>query len=382
MKIVLVGGGSGGHLTPLLAVASAIKKKNSAVEIIYIGQKNENLMDILEGDNIDAFHAISAGKFRRYHGESVLSHLLDIKTILLNIRDLFRLIIGFLESWRLLSKIKPDSIFLKGGFVCVPVGLAARFKKIKYITHDSDVIPGLANRITAKHALLNTTALPVEMYPYEVDKSRQVGIPLRAEFKKVQRDDQINAKLALRIDPKSKVLLSVGGGLGAQKINHALVKASNKLLTDNKTLHIIHLTGKKHYDETMDLYKSTLDSKQLDRVKIVDFTTEMNLYSASADLVLTRAGATNIAELATQAKACIVVPNPVLTGGQQLHNAKVLEEANAAEVLSESNIDTLSTVVQDLLNNEKRRSNLENSLNKLSVEESAEKIADILIDLA
>ena len=165
MKIVVTGGGSGGHITPILAVADEIKKAHPDSKIIYIGQKGDTFADIVaENMLIDEVRSVSAGKFRRYNGEG-LKQLLDFKTIWLNVRDAFRVIKGFWECNKLLSTIKPDVVFCKGGFVGVPVGLAAARLKIPYLTHDSDAIPGLANRIISRWAAKHAVALDPELYP-------------------------------------------------------------------------------------------------------------------------------------------------------------------------------------------------------------------------
>jgi len=381
-KIMLVGGGSGGHLTPLLAVAAAIKLHNPETVVVHIGQKNENLHDVVGGVDIDQSYSITAGKFRRYHGKSFIAHLLDLKTMVLNIRDVFRFIIGTYQAWRLLGRVKPDSIMLKGGFVCVPVGYAARLRHIPYLTHDSDAVPGLANRMTAKHAVYNTTALPSDLYPYDSAKTIQVGIPLRAEFVEVTANDMKSAKQKLSICPDSPVVFSVGGGLGAQRVNKALVSAAPELLDQNKNLIIIHVTGKKLYNETKQLYQSLLNEDQMKCIKIIDFSPGLFQYSAAADVILTRGGATNIAEFAAQAKPCVVVPAPQLTGGQQLHNAKVLNDAKAAVIVYEDELSSLTDVLTELLHAPaSERESLGQKLHALTVYDSANKLANLLQEI-
>ncbi len=382
-KIMLVGGGSGGHLTPLLAVADAIKSQSPDTVVVHVGQKNENLHDVVGGADIDESYEITAGKFRRYHGKSFLSHLFDVKTMILNFRDMFRFAGGTFQAWRLLRQVKPDSIMLKGGFVCVPVGYAARLRRIPYLTHDSDAVPGLANRMTAKHAVYNTTALPIDLYPYASSKTIQVGIPIRAEFVEIDSDSMKSAKRELGISPDSPVIFSVGGGLGAQKVNKALVAAAPELLTENENLIIIHLTGKKLYNETKQMYSEKLSEEQMKSIEIIDFTAELFKYSAAADVVLTRAGATNIAEFALQAKPCVVIPAPQLTGGQQLHNAKVLKDIDAAVIVNEDDLGALSRALSQLLKAPAgEREALGRKLHSLSVHDSADKLATLLLEIA
>jgi UDP-N-acetylglucosamine--N-acetylmuramyl-(pentapeptide) pyrophosphoryl-undecaprenol N-acetylglucosamine transferase len=380
-KIMVVGGGSGGHLTPLIAVADQIVVQDPTAKVVFVGQKGENLRDIVEHESIHEHAEISAGKFRRYHGESFLKHLLDVKTNLLNVRDFFRFVWGLGEAWRLLGKQKPTAVFLKGGFVSVPIGIAARLRHIPYVTHDSDAIPGLANRLTAKHARKNTTAMPPEFYPYDHKKTLQVGIPLQPTFVKVDAHKLAEAKIALGLHEKDEVLFCVGGGLGAQKVNHALARSADEILKKSIRRHIFHVTGKKLYEETQQLYKDFARPETIERVHLIDFTTELYKYSAAADVVLTRAGATNIAEFAVQGKPCVVIPNPVLTGGQQLHNAKVLTDSGAAVVVSEQHLDTLADIVNNLLSDTALRQELGQKLNNLASRDAAKLLAALLLEI-
>lgn len=381
-SIMIVGGGSGGHLTPVVAVAESIKKLDGETVVIHVGQKGEGLDDVTDNLSIDQSYSITAGKFRRYHGKSFLSHILDVKTLLLNFRDFFRFVYGTMEAWRLLGRVRPTSIMLKGGFVSVPVGYAARMRRIPYITHDSDAVPGLANRLTATHAVFNTTALPASIYPYDQSKTKQVGIPIRKEFQQVKHSELSMYKEKIGIDPSKTVIFSVGGGLGAQRVNHALVQAIKQVFSKHKNVVLVHLTGKKLYDETLQLYQDILTNEELDKIKLIDFTTSLFEYSAAADIVITRAGATNIAEFAAQAKTCVVVPNPLLTGGQQIHNAKILEEANAAIILNEESLSEFGKVLISTIELGKdKKEQYASSLHGLAVYDSADKIANMLLNL-
>jgi UDP-N-acetylglucosamine--N-acetylmuramyl-(pentapeptide) pyrophosphoryl-undecaprenol N-acetylglucosamine transferase len=380
--VLLVGGGSGGHLTPLIAVAAALKSLDVNTRVIQIGQKGEDLAEVTEHTAIDKTYEVTAGKFRRYYGESFLSHLLDVKTVALNIRDFFRFIAGTVQAYFLLRKLNPDVIFLKGGFVSVPVGLAARLRRVPYITHDSDAIPGLANRLTAKHAVYNTTALPIKEYPYEQSKTLQVGIPIQPAFTKVSETEKASAKKQLNIATDAPVLFSVGGGLGAQKLNETLVEASKNILDAVKNLQIIHLTGKKLYSSTVAQYEKLLTAAQMKQVQVIDFSTTLYELSAAADCILTRAGATNIAEFAAQAKPCIVMPAPQLTGGQQLHNARVLARYNAAVVVEEGDSSALELEVIKILSNRQHSEGLSKNIHGLARYDAAHEVALLLTKIA
>lgn len=379
--IFLVGGGSGGHLTPLVAVATALKSIDSGVFITSVGQRSENLHEAGTAQAIDAYAAIHAGKFRRYHSTGLWSHLKDVSTLMLNVRDFFRFIAGFFESIVLLYRNQPNVIMLKGGFVSVPVGYAARLLRIPYVTHDSDAIPGLANRLTARNARYNLTAMPIELYPYDQAKARQVGIPLRNVFVYVSAELQHKSKKELDFRAEDEVILVAGGGLGAQRVNEAVIAACLDLLLLNPKRHIIHLTGKKLFDETVAAYEALGQRDLLKQVHCIDFSTEPEKLGAAADLIITRAGATTIAEFALQAKPCIVIPSPYLTGGQQLHNAQVLREHEAAYVLNENHLENLAEVVNGLLEDKVKRQQLADNLHSLAIKDSADKIAKILLSI-
>ena len=347
MKIILAGGGSGGHITPLLAVADSLRSSQQDLKIIHIGQRGEQLDSVMRHHSIDESVGITAGKFRRYNGESFVSHLLDIKTIVLNARDLLRFVRGTVQAWRLLGRVKPDAILLKGGYVCVPVGFAARLRRIPYMTHDSDAIPGLANRITAGAAQYNAVAMPVGGYPYETTKVVQTGIPIRPEFQPVTASVRNTSKKELGYKSTDKLLFVVGGGLGARNVNIAVSEIAQKALEAHTSLHVVQITGKTLYDETKALYASMPIALQ-SRVHLIDFTTDLYKYSAAADVVIARAGATNLAEFAIQKKPTILIPNPVLTGGQQLHNAEIVRAANAAIIVDEGDVDALEQSVHHM----------------------------------
>ncbi len=349
----MTGGGSGGHITPILAVAHELKQFSPQAEIIYIGQKNDVLADVPAADQaIDKVYSVRAGKFRRYHGEG-LRQLLDIKTVLLNIRDSFWVLVGLLQSYILLRKLCPDVIFVKGGFVGVPVGLAAAKLGIPYITHDSDAIPGLANRIIARWASVHAVALPAEVYSYPVAKTVSVGIPLTNEFQPVTPELQLSYRKSINLPIDAQILFVVGGGLGAERINKAVSEIANLLLSQFPSLYIVHGVGRAHEAFMTQTYDNLLPQSTRRRVIVKGYLTDLYLYSGSSSVIVTRAGATNLAEFSMQGKACVVIPSPFLTGGHQLKNAKFLADANAAVVVDEVKVqqdsNCLAKAISELL---------------------------------
>ncbi|HYH75748.1 MAG TPA: UDP-N-acetylglucosamine--N-acetylmuramyl-(pentapeptide) pyrophosphoryl-undecaprenol N-acetylglucosamine transferase [Candidatus Saccharimonadales bacterium] len=386
MKIVVTGGGSGGHITPILAVAHELKQINPAIEIIYIGQTGDGLGDIPAQDpNIDVLYTVRAGKLRRYHGEG-LRQLLDVPTVLKNIRDMFYVVAGLWQSFRLLRKLRPDVLFIKGGFVGVPVGLSAAALRIPFATHDSDALPGLANRIVARWARIHAVGLPKEVYNYPQDKTVTVGVPLMHQYYPYTAQQVQDARRQVGIDPSGRVLFVTGGGLGAQRLNDAVADCVPELLQRYPDLTIVQLAGRAHEAALRQRYKKTLSPVQQQRVAVKGYVTNLHAYSGAADVIITRAGATSIAEFAAQQKACVVVPNPVLAGGHQLKNAQVLAERRAVRLVDEVKLRqdsrALMPAVTELFDNPRLAKDLGQKLGKLAQPDAAKRLAVLLLDIA
>lgn len=386
MTIVVTGAGSGGHITPILALAKEIKCQQPEATIIYIGQTGDKLGDIPAQDpNIDQVFTVRAGKFRRYHGEGLIQ-ILDLITLFKNIRDFFYVLIGLVQSRRLLKKIQPNVIFIKGGFVSVPVGLAAANLKVPYITHDSDAIPGLANRIISRWATIHAVALPEEVYKYPSNKTVTTGIPLQSDFEIISDKLKQKYRDELKLPKQSKVLFIIGGGLGSQKINDAVIDAVPHLIREFPNLHVIHATGRANKTDVASEYSHKLTEAEQSRLQVFDYINDVYRYSGAADIVITRAGATNLAEFALQAKACVVIPSPFLAGGHQLKNAQYLEHEQAASIIDEKDLTAdphrLAKQVSELLKDDGRRTMLAKNLSKFAKPHATHDLAKLIVDQA
>ena len=356
------------------------------MRVAYIGQKGDALSDIpAQHESIDAVYAVPAGKFRRYHGEG-LKQLLDVPTMLKNIRDIFLVVAGIFQSRKLLKQLRPEVLFVKGGFVGVPVGLAAASLGIPFVTHDSDAIPGLANRIIARWASLHAVALPKEVYAYPENKTETVGVPIADEFTPVRTEVQNEFKKQLGLSPQDKLLFIIGGGLGAQRVNLAVAEAIPHLLHEFRELQVVHGVGRANEATIQQLYMTELSTPEQGRVVVKGYMQDVYKYSGAADVIITRAGATNLAEFAVQGKACIVVPNPLLTGGHQLKNAHYLADKQAAIVVTETelqdNPNILAARVSALLKDDERRKALGAHLAMFAQPEAAKKLAHLLLEQA
>jgi UDP-N-acetylglucosamine--N-acetylmuramyl-(pentapeptide) pyrophosphoryl-undecaprenol N-acetylglucosamine transferase len=380
MKILLTGGGTGGHITPLLAVAHKLKSIRPDTEIIYIGEHGNRFASMLEGQTVfDKQYKIYAGKFRRYNGESWLRRVVDIKTNLLNVRDAFLAGIGVVQSIFLLRKLRPDVILLKGGFVGMPVGLAAATLHIPFITHDSDALPGLANRLVGRWARYHATGMPADFYTYPPDMVKHVGVLVGDQYQLVTPELQQQYRQELQIPADALVLMITGGSSGAQVINKAVAACMPDLLGELPKLYVLHQVGQGK--------EGVYGDFRHERLRVEPLIREMYRYSGAADVIITRAGATAIAEFGIQGKACIVVPNPLLTGGHQLKNAEHLAQADAIVVVHEAGLEaeqgrSLYTAVVDLLQNEPRRKQLGENLQRLAKPDAAAELAELLMAVA
>jgi len=368
-----------------LSLVPELRKQAPDCRLVYIGWKGEAIGDRKQFDIFDKSYFISAGKYRRYYRKSWWHSrdLIFFKTYLLNIRDGFRLARGTIQAYRLLGKIKPDVVFSKGSFVAVPVGTAARWRGVPIVTHDSDIIPGLANRLIGRWASVHATGFPVENYNYPKTSTHYVGVPIDSSTEMVDSEqlEQFRQKLGL---PKGDLILMVGGaGHGSGVLNDLTVETAPALLEQFRNLQILHLTGAKHLESVKAAYQNSMSAEQLKRIHVTGYTTDFVAYSGSADLIVSRAGASSLALFASQAKACLIIPAHWLPGGHQVQNANYLKMIGAIES-AENDIradDYLQKIVA-LLKNPKRRQELGSKLHNFSNPDASQRLATLIISSA
>lgn len=377
---MLVGGGTGGHIKPLLAVAHELKKQGKNTRTVLVAEKGTKFDALAKSStDIDVQERVRAGKFRRYHNERWYKKLLDIKTFGQNVTDFFRTIAGFFDALGVIRRTQPDVAFIKGGFVGVPMGLACAIRRVPYITHDSDTHPGLANRIIGRWARIHAVGMPEEFYAYPKAKMKFVGVPLGKEYHRVNEHDMLVYRERLDLPKSGQVITITGGSLGAQRLNIGMELVVGILVKEHPGLHILHQTGA----SAKQLY-SSLDPELRKRIRTVDFVDDLACFTGAADLVVARAGATTISELAVQHKPVILVPNAELTGGHQLKNAKHLKRQGAVEILDETTLRHPTEAVEmidSLLRNPRRRKELSQAIGKLSSDNAAASIATMIVSL-
>jgi UDP-N-acetylglucosamine--N-acetylmuramyl-(pentapeptide) pyrophosphoryl-undecaprenol N-acetylglucosamine transferase len=382
MTILLTGGGSGGHITPLLAVARELKSLKPDLTIAAVCERNGAFAHLYEAESaIDTVYQLSAGKFRRYSNQSVVDKLLDVKTAAQNFRDLGRTLRGYTQAKKLLKELKPDAILIKGGFISVPVGKAAAALGIPYITHDSDSIPGLANRLIASGATYHATGMPVELYSYPAEKTVYTGIPLSAAFERVTPAIRTKYREEMGLKDCEHVITVVGGSQGAHQLNQDVISIIGRLMNEHPKLGIAHLTGSAHEEGVKRAYDAQLLTGERSQIVVTGFTDRLHEYSGAADIVIARAGATNTAEFSLQGLAVIMVPGQ-LSGGHQDKNAHYYQAQGAVMVAKHGDATGLYQAIKTLLSDDSLRTQLGEKLHTFAKPHAAKELAKLTLKVA
>lgn len=305
-KIVLTGGGTAGHVTPNIALLPALKSAD--YEVHYIGSYEGMEKALVEDYNIP-YYGISTGKLRRYF---------DLK----NFTDPFRVIKGYFEANKLMKKLQPDIVFSKGGFVSVPVVIAAKNNKIPVIIHESDMTPGLANKLSFSSAVKICCNFPETVEKLPKDKAVLTGTPIRAEL---MLGDASKAEEICGFNNDKPVIMVVGGSLGATSVNNIIRQILPRL---TEKFNVLHLCGKGKLDEQ---YNGVEGYFQMEYAK-----NEMKDLFALSEVVISRAGANAICELLALHKPNILIPLPASASrGDQLLNAESFRKQGFSVVLDE-----------------------------------------------
>ena len=373
-----MGGGSGGHVTPVVAVLKEIRAMQPTAELRFWCDAKfapQARATVTAFDATIPVHTITAGKFRRYYHLTVLQQLTWPSLVLSNLGDAFKVGIGFIQSFFKLIFWRPDVVFTKGGYVCLPVGLAAHLLRIPLVIHDSDAHPGLTNRVLSRWATAIGTGAPLEYYSYPAAKTAYVGIPIATEFRPFSADQQVAAKKEWGVVLDQPLFVVTGGGLGAARINAVVAKTLPQLLDIGS---VVLVAGAGQFDELRSLLPTNSPQFQL-----YPFVTNMHSLLGAADVVVTRAGATTILELAALKKPTILIPNGKLTGGHQLKNAAVYQEAGAVKVLNEDALDNdtslLVTEISQLLKDTKKTQAMAERFQAFAKPNAAKDMAELIL---
>lgn len=323
-RIILTGGGTAGHVTPNIALIPTLKEKG--YDIHYIGSYDGIEKKLIEEMGIP-YHGISTGKFRRYFN-------------LKNFTDPFRVIKGLSEAKKLMKELKPDVVFSKGGFVSVPVVLAAKSKKVPCIIHESDMTPGLANKIAIPKATKVCCNFPETVEKLPKGKAVVTGTPIREDLFK---GDSAAAMKFCGFTEVRPTLLIMGGSTGSVRVNEAIWACLDKI---TEKYNVIHLCGK---GKTNTEHPNTNRYVQFEYVK-----QELSNLLALSDIVVSRAGANAICELLALRKPAVLIPLSLeASRGDQILNAKSFDKSGYAKLLMEEDVNekSLPEAINELYNN-------------------------------
>ncbi len=366
MKILFAGGGTAGHINPALAIADYIKSKHPETEIYYIGTPDKLEARLVPEKGYDFYPVKVAGFSRR----------LSIKGIAHNINAAKLAVTSSIKAKKILKDIKPDIVIGTGGYVSGPVLKAAQSLKIKTAIHEQNAFPGVTTKMLAPKADRVMLAMgEAEKYLKLNKKPIITGNPVRQELLKM---DKQTAREKLGLDNRP-LILSFGGSLGAKRLNETicdLIKWHNK---DERFCHI-HATGKVGYD---DMIKALEGVKLHKGIEIREYINDMDVCMAAADLVIGRAGAITLSEIAACGKASILVPSPYVAENHQFHNAMTLKKVGAAEIIEEKDLtkEKIIETVSALTKDKEKLSKMEKAAKENSIIDANERIYNVLSEI-
>ncbi len=363
MRIIISGGGTGGHIYPALAIAQEFQQAVPGAEIIFIGTEKGLENKILANYDYQFYHIEVSGFSRKLSKETLASA-----------RKAFK---GLRQAVTLVKKIKPDLVIGTGGYVCGPVVLAAALCGIKTCIQEQNAVPGVTNKILAKFADRIFLGSPAAAVFFKNSKTVVSGNPIRQEILGASREA---AFASLALAPGKMTILVSGGSRGALSINNAMSYVNGKLgLRDD--VQVVHITGQDTYAAVMDALPDS--AKEADNIKIIPYMDDMAAALAAADLAVFRAGALGLAELAACGIPSVLVPYPYAAENHQEHNARAFEKEGAAIVVRDRELsgEGLLGLLEILLADKERLSNMAACAKMLGKSDAAQVIVENILSL-
>lgn len=371
MKILFAAGGTAGHINPAIAVASYIREIMPETEILFVGTKDHMEARLVPNAGFD-FKTIDISGFRRSFSPSAIAH---------NVKTVARLIKSEGESKKIIREFKPDVCVGFGGYVSGPVLEEAIRLGIPTCIHEQNAYPGITNKTLAKK--VDRVMVTVEDAKNHLEAKNEItvtGLPVRGEIIKADKDF---SRAQLGIDKDKPLVLSFGGSLGAEPINKAMFDILVKNAENEKYYHI-HSVGTNGGEYLEKFEKAGFVNGRKGSVEVRQYIDNMDICMSACDLVIGRAGASSLSEIEALGKASILIPSPYVAENHQYHNAMALVNRNAARIIEEKdlNSDLLGNMIDELLSDKTLISEIESNAKAMAVNNSREKIAELIISLA
>lgn len=364
-RILFTGGGTGGHVYPLIAVARALRRIQPDVALYFVGSTSFGKKDLL-AEGI-AVYGVAAGKFRRYA---------DIRSVL----DSIKAPLGFLQALGILFWIMPDVIFSKGGYGSVPVVLAGRVFRIPVIIHESDSVSGLANAWLGRFAHAILIAFPEAAKQFRAKDQKRIFLVGNPVWVERTEGAKTEARTIFSLRSDRPVLAVMGGSQGAERLNDLLIRSLPDLAADYE---IIHQTGLDHIEKVKEEALRVIPPEQTASWHPMGFldAQELRAFYAAADCIISRAGAGAVFEIAAAGKPSILIPLDRGSRGEQIKNAYAYARLGAAIVLEENNLspNIFVKTIRDLMADTELRNKMSEAAKKFATPEAAERIAETIL---
>lgn len=364
MKVIISGGGTGGHIYPGVAIAKKIQEKYKKAEILFIGSENG-----LEGKLVPK----EGFKIKLIPVEG-LNKKFSLKTF----KSMAKGIKGFSKAGKLIKEFNPDIVIGTGGYVCGPVVLQAALKGIPTLIHEQNAFPGMTNKLLAHFVDKIAVTFKESEKFFPKGKTIFTGNPIRSQLLNSSKEKAI---ISLGLDKNKPILLVVGGSRGAKNINKAVVEMLEDVWKND--IQLIFITGEANYDEVVKEANNRYQLSKMKGIKILPYAYNMQDTLAASDLVISRAGATIISEITALGKPSILIPSPYVANNHQEYNARALEEKGACIVIKESQLKDriLKEQVLNIIRNNDILLNMAQASKRLGKLDSADEILNIIESL-
>lgn len=367
MRIIVSGGGTGGHIYPAITLVQAIRERVPEAEFLYVGAKNGLEADIVPKEGLP-FEAIELQSFAR-------------RITLSNLKTIGKAMTGVVKASRIVKRFRPDVAIGTGGYVCGPILFAASMLHVPIVVQEQNVLPGVTNRILSKFATKIAVGAETAAKHFPASKVVYTGNPIRKEVMSALREDGLKE---YGFDGEKPVVLVSGGSRGARSINRAMVPIL-KEAQEHPEVQFLHVTGKGEYEDIQGRLKEAgVELSKAHHLRVEPYLYNMPQAMAMADLAVFRAGATGLAELTARGIPAILIPYPYAAENHQEYNARAMEEAGAARMILNKDLtaETLGATLKELLSDAEKLTKMAEASRKMGRPQAADEIADIVLNLA